>query len=247
MSRKGLLIRGKVYLFFIFFVSNLYAQENQLWFNYALSIRPNTSWSYGGDVGVRGLVSNEDWNQVLIRPTVSYRFSQIFGVSGAVAVFHSINDGPDNDNTEFRIHQDFNINWPDINILRLFYRLRVEQRWFTYQLEAIPNEFNVRVRYLIGAESADIFLFGSKRPIYFQAILEGFKNLSDDEALEVFVNRTRTHFAFGHRISDKFLYEFHYINQESRRLSGDGFKTTENIFRLRTFHRIRYKEKDEEE
>lgn len=222
---------------FFFFSQSGRSQDvdNQLWINYTLTVPASTNFSYGGDVGVRGLVSNQDWNQILIRPTATYRFNQTIRVAGAVALFSTFNRDVKN-LYEFRIHQDLNIRWPDLSVLSIFYRLRIEERFFFY--ENLPNDFNVRVRYLIGIESQDFTFLGSKRPIYFQAIWEGFKTLGDESAYQIFINSVRIHFAFGHRISNKFRYELHYINQRSRQFSDSGLQTTQNIFRIRLFQRI---------
>ena len=115
--------------------------------------------------------------------------------------------------------------------------MRIEQRFFFYE-EQLPNEFKVRVRYLAGAETADILLFGSKRPIYFQGIIEGFNTVGAESAVEVFINQLRIHGAFGHRISSKFRYELHYIAQKSRAFSDEGLQISQNIYRIRLFHRL---------
>ena len=175
--------------------------DNQLWINYTLTIPVNKNFSYGGDVGLRGLISNEDWNQFLIRPTATYRFNQTIAVAGAVALFSTFNKDMNN-LYEYRMHQEVNIRWPELSVLSLFYRLRVEERFFFY--ENLPNDFNVRIRYLIGAESQDFTFLGAKRPIYFQAIFEGFKTVGDETAYQIFISQLRFHFAFGHRISSKF-------------------------------------------
>jgi len=195
--------------------------------------------SYGGDVGFRGFISNKDWNQILIRPTVTYRFNYTFSADGAIAWFGTFNEGVDNIN-EFRIHQDFSAKWPDFGFIEFFYRLRIEQRWFFY--DTLPNEFNVRTRYLIGVESADINIFGPEKPIYFQVIFEGFKTLGDESAYDVFINQSRFHVALGQRISNRFRYELHYIRQKSREFSDDGLNLSQNIFRIRTFYTIPWKE-----
>ncbi len=209
--------------------------DNQLWINYMLTIPANQNFSYGGDIGLRGLISNQEWNQVLIRPTATYRFNQTIGVAGAVALFSTFNRDVEN-LYEFRIHLDVNISWPDLTVLSLFYRLRIEQRFFFYK--NLPNDFNLRIRYLIGIESQDFTFIGSKRPIYFQAIWEGFKTVGDESAYQIFINSVRVHFAFGHRVSNKFRYELHYITQRSRQFSDSGLETTQNIYRIRFFHRI---------
>jgi hypothetical protein len=201
----------------------------------------NQKISYGGDAGLRGFVSNRDWNQILIRPTFNYRFNYTFSLAGAIAWFGTFNRDLDNIN-EFRIHQDLNIKWPDFGVVEFFYRLRIEQRWFFYS--SIPNDFNVRIRYLIGAETKDFNIFGPKRPIYFQVIFEGFKTLNDESAVDVFINQTRFHFALGHRISNRFRYELHYIRQGSREYVDEGLQISQNIYRIRTFHRLPIQEKE---
>jgi len=208
--------------------------DNQLWINYALTVPVTKNLSYGGDIGFRGFISNYEWNQVLVRPAITYRFNQVFAVAGAVAWFRTVNRDNFNVN-EFRIHQDFNLKWPDFGFLELFYRVRVEERLFYYE-EIIPNSFNVRIRGLVGIESQDFTWFGKKRPIYFQAIYEGFKNAGKDDAYELFVNQVRLHFAFGHRLTKGFRYELHYIAQRSRLFSDIGLETTQNVYRIRLYH-----------
>ena len=210
--------------------------DNQLWFNYALTAPVTKNLSYGGDIGFRGFISNYEWNRVLVRPAITYRFNKVFAVAGAVAWFRTANRDSLNVN-EFRIHQDFKLNWPDLGFLHLFYRIRIEERFFFYK-EDLDNSFNVRLRGLIGIESQDFTWFGSKRPIYFQSIYEAFRTLSYESAYEVFVNQVRLHFAFGHRIAQGFRYELHYIAQRSRLFSDTGLETTQNIYRIRIYHRL---------
>ena len=214
----------------------------QFWMNYALTIQANQKLSYGGDTGFRGFISNADWNQLLIRPTVTYRFNYTFSAAGAIAWFSTFNVNEENIN-EFRIHQDFNAKWPDFGFIEFFYRLRIEQRWFFY--ETLPNDFDLRVRYLAGVESADINLFGPKAPIYFQIIYEGFRTVNDESAYEIFIDQSRFHVAMGQRISKRFRYEFHYIRQKSRDGSDTDLSLSQNIFRIRTFHTIPYKTREE--
>ncbi len=244
MVRNGILL-----LLILFSNMSLKAQEDevdfQLWLNYALTKQVNQKLSYGGDVGFRGFISNENWNQILIRPEVTYRFNYTFSMANAVAWFSTFNNEVENIN-EFRIHQDFNAKWPDFGFVEFFYRLRIEERWFFYDA-LLDDNFNVRIRYLVGAESADISLFGPKAPIYFQVIFEGFTTLGDESAFDFFINKTRLHFAVGQRISKRFGYELHYIRQGSREFSDDGFSLSQNIFRIRTFHTIPYKNKDSPE
>jgi len=105
--------------------------------------------------------------------------------------------------------------------------------WYDWEQVNIRNHtFKVRLRGLNGIETQDYTWFGTKRPIYFLGIYEGLKTLDQDEAVEVFINQVRLHFAFGHRISRGFRYELHYIVQRSRLFADDGLQTTQNIFRV---------------
>lgn len=210
--------------------------ENQLWADYNLTVLINDKWTYGGDAGIRGLISNYDWNQLMIRPNIKYRFNYTFSTSPAIAIFSTFNKDAGNVH-EFRIHQDFNAKWPDLGIVEFFCRVRLEQRFFFYENKNIPNDFDLRLRGLVGMETADIKLFGSSKPIYFQFIVEGFST-NEQTAIEVFINQTRLHLAMGHRLSENLRYEIHYIRQASRLLVEDGLEASNNIFRLRFYHRL---------
>jgi len=216
-------------------LSHTQVSGTQLWMNYSLNVMTESDFSYGGDVGLRGLITDRNWSQLVIRPEGKYRINQTFNVAGAVAVFQTFNrDGYNL--AEFRIHQDFNARWPRLSFLSVYYRLRIEQRWFFYQ--DLPNDFDLRGRILVGVQSQDFNWFGEKRPIYFHTIWEGFKTVSNESAVEYLVNQTRIHFAFGHRISEQFRYELHYIWQRSRLITDDGLQTYQNVFRIRAFHTI---------
>ena len=211
--------------------------DHQLWMNYAVNIPLNSKFRVGGDAGLRGLISNQEWNQVLLRPTATYAINETFSFAAALAWFTTLYRDDINSH-EFRLHQDVNISWPDLNIVHFFSRIRLEQRWFFY--ENLDDSFDLRLRYLAGAESRDFTLFKWKRPFYIQVIYEGFQTL-DNNSVEVFINRTRFHAAFGNRISKRFRFEFHFISQSSRQFIEDSFSTGQYIYRIRLFHRIERK------
>ena len=215
---------------------NLAAQEGDLlgWLNYSVKVPANEKLSWGGDVGVRGLGSTFELSQLLVRPDLSYNFKENSSLGGAVAWFGTFNSGTYNI-SELRFHQEITAEWPRLNDLFFFYRLRVEERFFFYK-EDIPNAFRVRLRALMGIQTRDLTWFGSKRPIYFQSMVEAFKTIADQEAFEVFINQARFYAAFGHRISKRFRYEIHYIHQGSSLFSSQGPTINQNIIRIRLFH-----------
>ena len=217
---------------------NLFAQEDNflLWMNYAVKVPVNEKISWGGDVGVRGLGTTLDLSQLLIRPAVTYELKESASISGAVAWFGTYNRGT-YALSELRFHQDLNATWPYLKSVHFFYRLRVEERFF-FCTSDIPNAFRVRLRALMGVQTKDLTWLGTKRPIYFQSMLEGFKTIDRVEALEVFINQARFYAAFGHKISERFRYEIHYIHQGSTLFTSDGIETTQNIIRLRLLHNL---------
>lgn len=224
-----------LYLFLVLFTSIVHSQDdNQLWTNFALNAPLDKKFSIGGDVGVRGLTSNRNWNQILIRPTAKYRIKKIFKVSAGLALFSTLNQDANNVN-EFRLNQDFDVAWPKFKWGKLFFRARLEERWFFYK--ELPNNFSFRGRVLGGIQTKNLTFLGEKRPIYFKLMLEGFIPFERDVA-EVFVNNFRWYTAFGHRISQDFRYELHYIRQISKLFDSSGMTTPQNIFRLRLFYTI---------
>jgi hypothetical protein len=221
---------------------NGYSQDDdhQLWMNYALTVPVNQKLSWGGDAGFRGFIFNKDWNSFLIRPTVAYRFNYTFQVAGAVALFNTFNK-ENNNVAEFRIHQEIDVKWPDVGFLEIFQRFRLEERFFFPR--NLPSDFNVRLRYLIGAESMDFTFLGSKRPIYFQAMWEGFKTAGEESVGDLLIDRNRLDLSFGHRLSDRFRYEIHYIRQRVNVALEEAVWTTQHVYRIRFFHRLAAKEK----
>lgn len=209
--------------------------ESRLWANFALNVPTSEKFSYGGDIGFRHLLEEGDWKQFLIRPSVTYRINSIFSLGGAVAYFKTYSGNSANLN-EFRIHQEVYMKWPDFGFARLSFRLRLEERFFHY--ESLPDDFSFRIRFLGQARTRDLTFLGEKRPIYFKLMFEGFKSLNDPGDPEFFINNTRAHLAFGHRLSRAWRYEFHYIRQHSRLVSTGDFTLSQNIFRLRLFYTL---------
>ena len=213
--------------------------DNQLWMNYSVKVKTASDISYGGDTGIRGVWSNYDWNQFLIRPTVNYKINRTFDAALAIALFQTWNVNYPNI-TEFRIHQDLSFEWPRTQWFSVFGRFRLEQRFFSYEADEFDDEFRVRARLLVGLQTQDLTWFGEKRPIFFQTLYEGFQTLGEDDT-DFFINRSRFHIAFGHRVAANWRYEIHFIRQGTRLYPEDELQVSQHIFRLRVFHTIHRK------
>lgn len=208
--------------------------EFQTWMDVTINNYLNKNWILTGDAGIRGLVSNADWSQFYIRPTIEYLISPSFNARGAVALFYT--NSKDTSNTlEFRLHQEADLKWPDFSIISINHRLRFEERFFFY--EKLDNDVSLRMRYLIGAETTNFKIIGKKRAFYLLAQVEWFFPLGESSS-EVFVNNSRIYAGFGHRVSNKFSYEIYYIWQKSRLGTDEGLEVNENVARFRFFYTI---------
>ncbi len=218
--------------------------DRQLWLDYDLRVdlrerNKSKVHSLGGDAGIRGFISNQEWNQFYIRPTFTYRLRRVLSFSGAAAFFGTVNRDTTNSN-EVRFHQEIFARFPETEFFTLFYRIRLEERFFNY--ENSPSDQEVRIRGLIGIESPDIHLGKGRRPFYFQFFWESFRNLSGPSASEVFINQARPTLVFAHRLSPEWRYEINLVAQSSKEYSDEGLETTQYLFRFRLFHRIFKKE-----
>lgn len=209
--------------------------DEQFWMDYNLNVPVSRKFSYGGDAGIRGLISNRKWNQIYFRPSVRYKFHESFNISGSIATFNTFHENTQNAH-EFRGTFDFNAEGPDFLYIMPFYRLRIENRSFFY--DELPNDNKWRGRLLIGIETWDFKGLNEKRSFFFQGIWEGFQTLGKESAYEVLINQTRIYAAFGHKLSEHIRYELHYIWQRSREYEEAGLQTTQNVIRFRFFHKV---------
>jgi hypothetical protein len=210
--------------------------DQQLWMDYNYSSKLNDKLSLAGDIGLRGVYSNVDWNQLYVRPGVRYRFNKFFGLAGSLAGFFTFNNSTYN-LYEIRITADANVNWPDLKIVNFSYRFRIENRTFFYQSDENKDN-NFRFRFLISFNTKRFNVFSKKRFIYFQLQFEPFYTPGAVSEFEVFINQTRIHAIFGHRISPAFGYDIQYIWQRSRLSAEYDLQTTQNIVRIRFYHKI---------
>jgi hypothetical protein len=239
--------------FFIFILATLFlcshsgkAQSEevdfQTWTDFTLTYVKKNKNHIGADMGVRGVVSKNDWNQFYFRPTYQYYFNKALHVAGGMAIFATFSDVIENTN-EFRLFQEVELAWPTFEYIYFNHRIRFEQRFFSYQENSsfgleLPNDFEARARYQLSLESLDIHLGKSNKPIFFTAAWELFYALNES-AVEQFINNQRLLGGMGQRLSPNFRYEVQYIFQKSRRYSDEGLKTSEHLLRLRFFLTLR--------
>lgn len=230
-----------LFFFIIFCFDFLYvnAQNDEIdfqtWTDFTLSYNTNVKSSIGGDVGIRGLISKNEWNQFYLRPTFQHHINPYLRLAGGLAYFYTTSNTLKNV-SEIRLFQEGNLSWPDISVLQFAHRLRLEERFFFYEDNSLfgiinADEFLARVRYQLAAETEDFNILNQK--FYFQVAAEYF--LTGNKHVEPFINNNRFLIVAGHRISQKMRYELHFIFQRSRVFQSDRLKTSEHIVRLRFF------------
>ena len=210
----------------------------QTWTDVSIRYTIKNKADIGGDFGIRGLISRNEWNQFYIRPTFRFFFNDLLKASGGVAYFATIS-GKYRNTYEFRLFQEATVTWPSFEIIDFKHRLRFEERFFNYEQSSayttdIPADFETRARYQFSLETADIHFGDRNQPIYLIAGWEVFYALNEN-ALEQIINSQRFSLGFGQRLSPRSRYQFQYILQRSREFVGEGNRTIEHLLRFRIF------------
>ena len=209
------------------------AQEEtdfQTWTDFTTFYHFNEKWVYNGDYGIRGLLSEQNWNQVYIHPAVIYHRRAKLRFRGGIR-FIFTQESDESNTFEIRPWQGIRILWPDLNFMIIDHYFRIEER-LTWQTQTRGFDGNIRLRYRLEGKTANYTLRKINQTFYFLGSLEIFANVGE-AVNETFVNRNRFVFGVGYLISKKFFAELHYIRQGSRSGSEDGFRTSENILRMR--------------
>ena len=206
----------------------------QLWLDYVMWVPTGGDVSFGGDVGARGFLSNYDWNQLYVRPAIRYRFNESLVGAAGVSYWRTNNADVGNVN-ELRFHQDLEIpRWPSLGPVRLYFRLRFEERFLFYK--DIPDQWYVRARFMTGLSTTD-FSVGDQK-LFVMALWELFSPIINSSAQELFIDRQRYKIILGHKFATSWRYELHFLLQKSRVYSDDGFSRDTKILRIRFFHNM---------
>ncbi len=218
------------------------------WWDYNYTYSFNTTWGLGGDAGIRGVVTDENWTRIYIRPILIYRNTDDlnFGLSfGAMQNFNEI----DPNLFEFRPAQQVNLTWPEFKNWSVHNRFRIEERYFTYatsETQSVPAPFwAFRARYQLKIKTVKFDLAFLKR-LHFLMSAEFFFPVEPSE-MELYSNRSRLLVGYGQNLSDRLSYELHLFLQSSRSEPGSSFHSDQLIIRLRVYFRNEHFEFVEED
>ena len=223
------------------FLSNVSAQDNQSdfqsWFDFRTFYTIDEKWTYDGDYGLRGFVSNEDWRRAYINPAFLYDASLSIDFRGGMR-FIFTRELNESNTFEIRPWQGVRFIWPRTNFIIISQYIRLEER-FTFYLDDGSSVLDFRTRYRIMAKTPNLRLLAINQTFYFLTSFEIFSNVGD-VIKESFVDRTRLTFAMGYFITQAWRLELHYIFQGSRLGSEEGNKIDVHIFRIRLRYYINY-------
>lgn len=192
-------------------------------------------WQYNGDQGIRGVLSGSDFTALYVRPSVRYRVKPWFTVHGGIKFAQTFFEN-DEDTFELRPWQGLRFTWPKIDGYIVTHYLRLEERMKWSIGQSRDFDFTLRSRYKIGAKSPNFdILFDNG--IFLSASVEAFWNVREG-FFENFVNRIRYQVGVGTKVSDAWLVQLNYIQQDGRTIEQDAFSTNQHIMRLRLFYQF---------
>jgi hypothetical protein len=209
--------------------------DHQLWTDITLIHHFNAKWRYAGDMGIRGIFTSQEWTQVYARPTFIRLVNGWLDFRGGVSIFQTWNKNSQHQQ-ELRLHQEANIKWPNIAGYIIKHMLRFEERFFFNELS--ENDISARLRYRPSLETPDFRIFGKQKRLYAKAGIDLFVPLGRASP-ELFVNNFRLIAGLGYRFSEMYKMQLEYFRQRSRALSEDGFRTAQNVVRLRFYLTMR--------
>ncbi|BDD02401.1 DUF2490 domain-containing protein [Persicobacter psychrovividus] len=211
--------------------------DYQTWTDITLTYYHNDRLAYGGDIGIRGLISHQNWNSFYIRPTIHYKLSPYFKFSTGLGSFNTMDNSLSN-TYEVRLFQDIRVYWPNISGINVSHRFRFEERYFMY--DDLDNEQSFRARYMLNLRTNNFRFIGPKKGYHVGVMWEAFVPIGKS-APELFINNQRWYAVFGYRSSDAWRFELHYIWQQSRLFEDDGFVSNESVLRFRILYSIQSK------
>lgn len=225
----------------IFYIlhSNLSAQDGdrdeQTWFDFRTFYTIDEKWTYDGDYGLRGFLSNEDWQREYINPAFIYDASLDVDLRGGMRFIFTREKDATN-TFEIRPWQGVRFLWPRTNFIIFSQYIRLEER-FTWGTEDGSFSFDLRGRYRIMAKTPNLRLVSINQTFYFLTSLEIFGNFGG-AIEETFVDRTRLTFGMGYFITQSWRAELHYILQGSNLGASDGSNIDVRVLRLRVRYYI---------
>jgi hypothetical protein len=210
-------------------------KEFHTWTDVATIYQFNDALRYDGDYGIRGLLTDEDWTLIYLRPSVRYGTESWWKLHGGMALFYTffktVQDLPElRPWVGIRFIGPRPAGWVISNYLRLEYRafyLKNEHKWDAL----LRGRWQVQVttpRFSIGGAEQFFALFSIEPFTSFGASLNG-----------ILGERIRTNIGVGKKVTPALRVDLNYVFHKVRvSESGRDFDLDDHIVRLRFFYSV---------
>lgn len=190
----------KILLLIICFCNHSYSQKSEIgnWFAYFGNQKINKKWNWHNEVQYRNYNFIGDTNQLLLRTGIGYNLTEdnnvLIGYGFINTQKYLPNSDQKVDTNEHRIYQQF-ITRQKAGKVFLQHRYRLEERF-------ISNDFQLRLRYLLGINIPINKKTLEKNALYLSSYNEIFMNLE-----KPLFDRNRLYGALGFVINKNFKVE----------------------------------------
>jgi hypothetical protein len=208
----------KLIVLFIFINNFLFAQKTETgtWFMYFGNQKLNQKWNWHNELQYRNYNFIGDTNQLILRTGVGYNLTEdnnnlLMGYAFINTQKYLTNTDQKVDSNEHRVFQQF-ITRQSFGRIFLQHRYRIEERF-------IPNDFQIRFRYLLGINIPINKKNLEKNTVYFSAYDEIFINADNP-----LFDRNRLYGAIGYFIHKNIKIEAGFMAQTLENSNRNQFQ-----------------------
>ena len=207
--------------------------EFHTWTDVATIYKFGDAFRYDGDYGIRGLLTDDDWTLIYLRPSVRYKTHSWLRLHGGIALFYNFFNTVE-DLPELRPWVGVRFvgpkpgGWVISNYLRLEYRafyLKDEDKWDTV----------LRGRWQLQVTTPD-FSIGEAERFYALASIEPFEEFGTSVGFGL-SERIRTNIGIGKRVTPTLRIDLNYLFHRIRvSEAARDFELDDHVVRLRFFY-----------
>ncbi len=206
--------------------------EFHTWTDLATIYNVSDRFRYDGDYGIRGLITDRNWTQWYLRPSVRYRPKTWLTLHGGAALFYTVL--PAADLPELRPWVGVRVIGPALKGFVLRNYVRLELRAF-YRKDIQEWDVGMRGRWQLQV-SSPFFSMLSANEFYAVTSVEPFFDLSSN-TVAGFSDRFRVTLGLGKVMSDALRVELNYLFHKVRIPDqGGSLDADDHVMRLRFFH-----------
>jgi len=207
--------------------------EFHTWSDIATIYNFNDRFRYDGDYGLRGLLTDDYWTLLYLRPSVRYSDRSWLSLHGGAALFYNFLEGEAN-LPELRPWVGARFVWPRLNGFVFSHYFRLELRAFYISGDSRWN-VSLRPRYQLAMKSPD-FAIGAAEAFYILVSAEVFEDLASSDNT-TFGDRFRFNIGMGKKVTSALRIELNYVFHTVRLSDARGdFDFDDHVVRLRLFY-----------